>query len=158
VDLINTFDAIGKDLKKELVKNLLALDKRATGNLIKSIDYSLIVIEAQRLVRELKIELTAADYLIYVDQGRRKGAKMPPPKKLDKWIVARGIAHRDKKARFIPRKSVQFLIARAIQKNGIKPTNVIKKSIDAVLLRNKQKLKEAAIEQLNNIITTIFEK
>lgn len=158
MDLIKTFDEIGKDLKKELIKNLIALDKRATGTLIKSIDYNLIVIEAQRLVRDLKIELTAADYLIYVDKGRRKGAKMPPPNKLDKWIVARGIAPRDKKGRFIPRKSVQFLIARAIQKNGIKPTNVIKKSIDAVLERNRQKLTDAAVEQLNDIITTIFEK
>lgn len=49
-------------------------------------------------------------------------SKMPPPSKLDKWIVRKGIAPRDKKGKFISRKSLQFLIARGIFKNGIKPS------------------------------------
>jgi len=48
--------------------------------------------------------------------------KMPPPSKLDKWIVNRGIAPRDKDGRFISRKSLQFAIARSIYNNGIKPS------------------------------------
>ena len=48
--------------------------------------------------------------------------KMPPPNKLDKWIVKRGIAPRDKQGRFLTRKQIQFLIARGIYKNGIKPS------------------------------------
>jgi len=47
---------------------------------------------------------------------------MPPPSKLDKWIVRKGIAKRDAKGRFISRKSLQFLIARGIYNNGIKPS------------------------------------
>jgi hypothetical protein len=156
--LVELFDEIGADLKKELIGNLISLDKSATGNLIRSVDYRLIVIEAQRLVRELKIEILAADYLKFVDEGRRPGSRMPPPSKLDKWIVARKLAPRDKKGKFISRKSLQFLIARAIQKNGIKPTNVIQKSVDAVIQRNRKKLEDAAVEQFNSIITSIFEK
>lgn len=49
-------------------------------------------------------------------------SKMPPPSKLDKWIVRKGIAPRDKNGKFISRKSLQFLIARGIFKNGIKPS------------------------------------
>lgn len=49
-------------------------------------------------------------------------SKMPPPSKLDKWIVKKGIAPRDKNGKFISRKSLQFLIARGIFKNGIKPS------------------------------------
>lgn len=158
MNLVEIFEEIGDDLKKEMIRNLIALDKKATGTLIRSIDYRLIVIEAQRLVRELKIELVAADYLQWVDKGRKKGSKMPPPSKLDKWIVARKIAPRDKQGRFISRKSLQFAIARAIQKNGIKPTNVIQKSIDAALNKNRKKLTDAAVEEVNKIITTIFEK
>lgn len=158
MNLVEIFDEIGADLKKEMIRNLIAEDKKATGTLIRSIDYKLIVIEAQRLVRELKIELVAADYLQWVDKGRKPGSKMPPPNKLDKWIVARKIAPRDKKGRFISRKSLQFAIARAIQKNGIKPTNVIEKSITATLNKNRKKLTDAAVEEINNIITTIFEK
>ena len=48
--------------------------------------------------------------------------KMPPPSKLDKWTVRKGIAPRDEKGRFISRKSLQFAIARSIFYNGIKPS------------------------------------
>tara|TARA_R110002126_G_scaffold65900_2_gene167808 strand:- start:994 stop:1497 length:504 start_codon:yes stop_codon:yes gene_type:complete len=48
--------------------------------------------------------------------------KMPPPAKLDKWIVKKGIAPRDKDGKFISRKSLQFMIARSIFNNGIKPS------------------------------------
>mgnify|MGYP003631267532 FL=1 len=48
--------------------------------------------------------------------------KMPPPSKMDKWIVKKGIAPRDKDGKFISRKSLQFMIARSIFNNGIKPS------------------------------------
>ena len=55
--------------------------------------------------------------------------KMPPPSKLDKWIVRKGIAPRSK-GKFTGRtvsavgfkKSIQFLVARSIFYNGIKPS------------------------------------
>ena len=48
--------------------------------------------------------------------------KMPPINKLDKWSVRRGIAPRDAKGRFIPRKSLLWMISRGIYNNGIKPS------------------------------------
>lgn len=55
--------------------------------------------------------------------------EMPPPNKLDKWIVRRGIAPRSN-GKFTGRtvesvgfkKSIQFLIARSIFTKGIKPS------------------------------------
>lgn len=59
----------------------------------------------------------------YKSKGGKNGLKgMPPPKKLDKWIVRRNIAMRDDKGRFLPRKSIQFAIAVGVFKNGIKPS------------------------------------
>lgn len=153
--LPEVFNSIGQDLVKELTRQLIALDKRVTGKLIKSLDYKLFVVESQRLVRELKIELTAAQYLEVVDGGRRKGAKMPPPKALDKWIVLRGLAPRYK-GKFISRKSLQFLIARGISKNGIPATNVIQKSIDAVFKKRQNDLEEAAVENLRDLVDKIL--
>jgi hypothetical protein len=150
-NLDKAFDGLGKDLVKTLVKNLLSANKKATGNLIRSIDYK-VVEKANGFI----VELLAADYLTNVDEGRKAGSKQPPTKSLDRWVIARGIAPRDKKGKFISRESVKFLIARSIAKNGIKPTNVINKTINEVY-NNKQKLIEkAAIEDLNALIDKIM--
>jgi hypothetical protein len=150
-NLDKAFDGLGKDLVKTLVKNLLSANKKATGNLIRSIDYK-VVEKANGFI----VELLAADYLTNVDEGRRPGAKQPPLSALDKWVVARKIAPRDSKGKFLPRQQVKFLIARSIAKNGIKPTNVINKTINEVY-NNKQKLIEkAAIEDLNALIDKIM--
>ena len=60
---------------------------------------------------------------------------MPPPSKMDKWIVRKGLkGTRDKEGRFISRRSLQFMIARSIFNKGIKPsmffTKPFKKAFD----------------------------
>lgn len=149
-NLKEALDEVGIDLVKTLVKNLLAADKKATGGLIRSIDYK--VIEKANI---LMVELLAADYLTIVDEGRRPG-KQPPTKALDKWVIARGIAPRDKKGRFISRESVKFLIARSIGRKGIKPTGVLKKTIDEVYGRKQKLLELAAIGDINKMIDKII--
>ena len=73
------------------------------------------------------------DYGVYQDKGvsgvKKKyntpyayTTKMPPIKSLDKWIVKKGIAPRDKDGKFINRKGLKFAIAKGIFKNGIKPS------------------------------------
>ena len=61
--------------------------------------------------------------------------KIPPPSKMDKWIVRKGLkGTRDKEGRFISRRSLQFMIARSIFNKGIKPsmffTKPFKKAFD----------------------------
>jgi hypothetical protein len=56
---------------------------------------------------------------------------MPPMSKLDKWIVRKGIAPKDKEGRFIKRKSLQFLIARSIFRKGIKPSLFFTKAFES---------------------------
>ena len=68
----------------------------------------------------------------YGSQGReyKYTIKMPPPNKLDRFVIRKGIAPRDKRGRFLGRsfktvgfqKSITFLIARSIFGKGIKPT------------------------------------
>jgi hypothetical protein len=152
-NLEEAFDIIGQDLVKTLIKNLLNANKKATGQLIRSIDYKII-----EKVNGLMIELRAANYLTNVDEGRKRGAKQPPTRALDKWISARGITMKDKKGKPISKESAKFLIARSIKRNGIRPTNVIKNTIDEVY-NNKQKLIEtAAIEDISDLIDKIIIK
>jgi hypothetical protein len=80
-------------------------------------------------------------------------SKMPPPSKLDKWIVRKGIAPRDKNGNFISRKSLQFLIARSIFNNGIKPSLFLTKPFEAAF----KKLPDELIEKFGLEVLDLFD-
>ena len=99
------------------------------------------------------------EYGMYIDKGVsgiktkyntpfKYTKKMPPANKLDKWIVKRGIAPRDKNGKFIPRKSVQFAIARGIFYHGIKPSLFFTKPFTKAF----DKLPEEVIEAMSRSI------
>ena len=102
------------------------------------------------------------EYGVYQDKGvsgvKKKyntpysyTTKMPPPSKMDKWIVKKGIAPRDKNGKFISRKSLQFMIARSIFNNGIKPSLFFTKPFEKAFKNLNKDLVEAYkldVEQL----------
>lgn len=111
---------------KQARSNLTRLGKNHTKKLYNSIDGE-VVIQQQNIDLIFKMEL----YGQFQDQGvdgvRVKHgspfsykSKMPPGSALDKWIVAKGIAPRDKSGKFLTRKQTQFMIARGIFLKGIK--------------------------------------
>jgi hypothetical protein len=151
INLKKALDEVGKDLVKTMVKKLIEADKVATGKLIKSVDYKVV-----ETANGVIVQLLSEDYLTNVDEGRRPGAKQPPTKSLDRWVVAKGIAPRDDKGKFISRESLKFLIARSIGKKGIKPTNVIKKTINEVYANKQKLIEKAAIEDINALIDKIM--
>lgn len=151
INLQKALDEVGKDLVKTMVKKLIEADKVATGRLIKSVDYKVV-----ETANGVIVQLLSEDYLTNVDEGRRPGAKQPPTKSLDRWVVAKGIAPRDDKGKFISRQSLKFLIARSIAKNGIKPTNVIKNTINEVYTNKQKLIEKAAIEDINALIDKIM--
>lgn len=119
----------------ESKQNLRNLNKGG-GELETSIEGTDVRVTPKSLEFEIKME----DYGVFQDKGvsgvKKKyntpysyKSKMPPPSKLDKWIVKKGLAPRNK-GRFTGRtissvgfkKSIQFLIARSIFMNGIRPS------------------------------------
>tara|TARA_R100001369_G_scaffold17057_1_gene32246 strand:- start:651 stop:1178 length:528 start_codon:yes stop_codon:yes gene_type:complete len=69
-------------------------------------------------------KVTSSSPFSYKSKGGKFGLKgMPPPKAFDKWVVRKGLAPRDKKGRFLKRKTLDFLIARSIFKKGIRATS-----------------------------------
>lgn len=120
----------------------------------------------------LSFDILMEDYGTFVDKGVSGVVtkyntpysykdKMPPPTKLDKWIVKRGIAPRDEQGRFIKRKSLQFLIARSIYRKGIAPslffTNAYKTAIMNLDKRLEKSVKLDVEEFLEMIIKDINE-
>lgn len=75
-------------------------------------------------------KVTAASPFSYKSKGGKFGLKgMPPPKAFDKWTVRKGLAPRDKKGRFLKRKTLDFLIARSIFKKGIRATSFFSEAL-----------------------------
>lgn len=121
-------NAFAKYVISQSKANLTRGKKKSSGNLYNSLNYDLNVSK-----NSFGLEFLMEDYGVFQDAGvsgvKKKyntpysyTNKMPPPSKMDKWIVKRGIATRDENGKFIKRKSLQFLIARSIFNNGIKPS------------------------------------
>ena len=80
----------------------------------------------------------------YKSKGGKRGLKgMPPPSALDKWVVRRGIAGRDKQGRFLSRKTLKFLIAKGIFEKGIKASMFFTKPFEVAYDRLPDELVEA---------------
>ena len=109
--------------------NLTRGKKKSSNRLYDSIDYDLNVSP-----NSFSLKFLMEEYGKFQDKGvsgtKKKydtpysyKDKMPPPNKMDKWIVKKNLKGlRNDKGQFISRKSLQFMIARSIFKKGIKPS------------------------------------
>jgi hypothetical protein len=92
-----------------------------------------------------------------VNIGRKKNVKGVPISALEAWISQRGLKGRDKKGRFITKKSFAFAIQANIKKFGIRPSNFVEYSVD-VLEENSKLIKaieEITFEELLDLIEGI---
>lgn len=130
--MLENYEEILKKFRDRVIKqsrkNLTSLKKNASKSLYKSLDSS-----QQKNGKGYSVTFEMLEYGAFQDlgvSGKKKKYntpfsykdKMPPASKLDKWTIRRGIAPRDAKGKFIPRKSVNYLIARSIYIKGIKPS------------------------------------
>lgn len=103
------------------------------------------------------LKVMAEEYAQWVQSGRLPGKKGVPIAALEQWIKERGLTGRDKKGRFIKRKSFAFAIRNNIKKFGIRPSNFL----DVVLemLADDQRIMELieneAYDDLINLIEGI---
>lgn len=136
-------DGVEKELKRftdyvvsQAKSNLTRLKKNSTKSLYDSLKGN---VKVSNNSFEMSIEME--EYGHFQDKGvsgkevkyntpYSYSSKMPPPNKLDKWIIRKGIAPRDKQGKFISRKSLQFLIARGIFNKGIKPSLFLTKPFE----------------------------
>ena len=128
------------ELFRNQVVNEAKANLRSQGKGGGNLEQSIRGTEVRVSEKSLEFEIKMALYGIFQDKGvsgvKKKyntpysyKVKMPPPSKLDKWIVRKGIAPREK-GKFTGRKiskvgfqkSIQFLIARGIFFNGIRPS------------------------------------
>ena len=131
LDKENVYQVLDKFRKRviaEARKNLTRMNKNASKDLHSSLDSELNVSK-----QSFSLQFFMMEYGEYLDKGvsgKKKKYntpysytnKMPPSKVFEKWVKQKGIQGRDKKGRFIKRKSLTYLIARSVFNNGIKPS------------------------------------
>jgi hypothetical protein len=81
--------------------------------------------------------------------------KQPPSGILDKWVVKKGVAPRDKGGRFIKRKSLVFLIARSIKIKGIQGISFFQKPLGLGVKELNSKLLGALKSDIIDSIITV---
>ena len=145
-NLSKQLEALGRTYVQELTNQLKIEGKEASGSLIKSLQY-----RVDQNYKTPILSILANDYLTYVDQGRRPGAKMPPSNQLLDWVKERGI-----KIKGQTDGQTAFVIARSIGIKGIKPTNVIDKTTQIVMDKELKNVAEASRQDVIDMIKNIL--
>ncbi len=127
-------------------------NKVATGKLRDSVQ-----VEVVNRPDETIIQVLAEQYAQWVQSGRLPGKKGVPISAIEKWIIARGLQGRDKRGRFIKRKSFAFAIQKNIKKFGIRPSNFLDVALELIAEDPQimELLEEGSYEELINLIEGI---
>lgn len=102
------YSNILKLIISELQAELIGQGHKATGSLVSSFEGSVLT-----LPNSIVIQILMNDYGIYVNEGRRAGAKKVPLKVLMDWVEQRAIASGNKEV-----KNVAFAIQEKIFQEG----------------------------------------
>lgn len=148
-------------LKEKIVAKIAEQDHNATGALSDSVE-----VTAKELPDRWVIEALANTYGVFVNNGRRQGAPMPPIDVIYEWMQQRGIANDIQ--RESQRRGIAFVIAKSIAERGIPPAggysryyskgNSIKRTgwVDDVVAENEEKIYEMIEEIIGKVADWII--
>lgn len=148
-------------IKDALVAKLAEQDHNATGALSDSVE-----MRVTELPDRWVIEALANTYGVYVNNGRRQGAAMPPIDVIYDWMQQRSIAADIQ--RESQRRGIAFVIAKSIAEKGIPPAggysryypkgNSIKRTgwADDVVAENEEKIYEMIEEVIGKVADWII--
>lgn len=131
---------------------LIASDKKATGNLIQSIQPLTI----QFTNNKYSTSISLASYWKYVNYGRKPG-KFPPINAILDWIKIKPVLPRPKNGLKPPtQKQLAFLISRKIARDGIKPGRQYEQALEMVYRKHYIDISNALsadLEAYVNLVT-----
>ena len=130
------------------------ISEYASGKLYKTINFEITKGSSNYIVT-----INLESYWIFLEKGRRAGAKMPPVSAIENWIkirkiIPRPVTLKSGKQRVPTVKQLAYVIARSIAKRGIQPRPFMSESIDQTIEDFKSKLsaavREDVLENLNS--------
>ena len=116
--------------------------KTGSNTLVNSNIYKTLSVKATN-DGDLIFDIILNDYLVFIESGRRKGAKFPPVEPIVKWARSRGIPTDN---------STIFLIRRAISRDGIKPRPFMAHVLEEI---DREWDEQLADELFNKLISEI---
>lgn len=124
------------------------ISEYASGKLYKTIDYTITSQNDSYLVT-----INLEEYWVFLENGRRAGAKMPPVSAIENWIKVRKILPRpvtlkSGKQRVPTIQQLAYVIARSISRKGIAPRPFMSESINQTIEDFKSKLSAAVREDV----------
>ena len=102
-------------------------NKVASGKLRDSISVNVVEQKGETI-----IQVISEEYAQWVQSGRLPGKKGVPIAAIEQWIKERGLTGRDKKGKFIKKRSFAFAIQNNIKKFGIRPSNFLDVALEMI--------------------------
>lgn len=120
--------------------------KVGTNTLVGSNIYKSLSIRATH-DGDLVFDIILNDYIVFIESGRRKGAKMPPVEPIIRWARSRGIPTDN---------STIFLIRRAISREGIRPRPILQYVFEEVDREWDEKLADKLFNKIMEEVDKFF--
>lgn len=115
-DIVMAFSQDIMQLVKMVMDSNVGLNRKIGFNTLRGSDiYKTLAVKATN-DGDLIFDIILNDYIVYIESGRRAGAKFPPVEPIVKWCRKHGIPTDN---------STVYLIRRAISRDGIKPRPVM---------------------------------
>ena len=140
----------GKEVRNLYQLNLVHSDRIASGDLLNSCEFDMVVNGNTYSVR-----LEMAEYWKYVENGRKPG-KFPPTNKILEWIMVKPVIPRpDSNGKLPTPKQLAYLIGRKIANEGYEGTNDLKRASDTIYNKYKSKIVAALSKDLEGYLEKI---
>ena len=120
------------------------ISEYASGKLYKTIDYTITSQNNESYLVTINLE----EYWIFLEKGRRAGAKIPPVSAIENWIkirkiIPRPVTLKSGKQRIPTIQQLAYVIARSIARKGIAPRPFMRESIEETMKDFQSKLSAA---------------
>lgn len=120
--------------------------KTGSNTLVNSQIYNTLSVKATN-DGDLIFDIILNDYLVYIENGRRKGAKMPPIEPIVRWARSKGIPTDN---------STIYLIRRAISRDGVKARPFLKYVFEEIDYQWEHEVSDKLFETIMSEVDKFF--
>lgn len=150
MDISNILTSFSKDIM-ELVRAVMdskvGINAKTNSNTLSKSDlYNTLQVKATN-DGDLVFDIILNDYLTYIENGRRKGAPLPPVEPIVRWAKKHGIPSDN---------STIYLIRRAISRDGIAPRPFMADVFDEIGKEWDDKIADSLFEKIITDLNKFF--